>query len=65
MKRGSGYLIAYVAIWVLCIFGWGNNLYRLTQCDFDTPLKTEVIRGVGVVMFPIGIVLGYIDIEDK
>jgi hypothetical protein len=58
-------VVAYAIVWILCLFGWGNNLYRLTQCDFDTPLKAEVIRGAGVIVFPLGIVLGYITIEDE
>lgn len=54
----------FVAIWVLCIYGWFANLYKLTQCNFDTPLKAEVIRGIGVVIPPVGIVIGYMDIKD-
>ena len=64
MKDGIAHVLIPIVIWVLAIFGWGNSLYRLTQCDFDTPLKTEVIRGAGVVIFPLGIVLGYISISD-
>lgn len=56
--------IVPVLIWILCLYGWFANLYKLTKCDFDTPLKAEVIRGVGVVVFPIGIVCGYMKIED-
>lgn len=52
------------AIWVLCIYGWFANLYKFSQCDFDVPLKAEVIRGVGIAIFPLGIVIGYMDIED-
>jgi hypothetical protein len=58
----SGWL--YIIIWVLCLYGWFANIYKLTQCDFDVPLKAEVTRGIGVVIFPVGIVMGYMDIED-
>jgi hypothetical protein len=55
----------YIIIWVLCLYGWFANIYKLTKYDFDVPLKGEVIRGIGVVVFPIGIVMGYIDIKDS
>lgn len=51
-------------IWIACIFGWVANIYKLTNCDFEAPYKAETLRIVGVVAFPIGIVLGYVCIED-
>jgi len=54
-----------VVIWLIVIFGWMRNIYKLTQCDFDVPLKTEVIRSVGIVIFPLGVVIGYIDIGEE
>jgi len=62
MRDYSGWLT--VAIWILCLYGWFANIYKLTQCDFDVPLKAEVVRTVGVVVFPAGIVMGYMDIKD-
>ena len=53
-----------VIIWVLCLYGWFANIYKLAQCDFDVPLKSEVLRTVGAVVFPVGIVMGYMDIKD-
>jgi hypothetical protein len=58
----SGILV--IGIWLTCIIGWGMNIYKLTQCDFDTPLKAEVIRAVGIPVFPIGVIVGYMDIDD-
>ena len=49
----------------LLILGWFVNIYRFFQCDFDTPLREEVIRGVGIFVPPVGGVIGYIDIEDE
>jgi hypothetical protein len=40
------------------------NIYKLTKYDFDTPLKAEVIRAVGIPVFPIGVVIGFMDIKD-
>jgi hypothetical protein len=57
-------VIAYAIVWILCIYGWFANLYKLTQCDFDTPLKAEVIRGIGIIIPPAGVIMGFIDIKD-
>ena len=59
----NGYII--LLIWLIIIFGWGRNVYKLTQCDFDVPLKTEVIRSVGIVVFPLGAIFGYMNIGEE
>lgn len=55
---------AFAGFWIAVFIGWVMNIYKLTQCDFDTPLKAEVIRAVGIPVFPIGVVVGYMDIDD-
>jgi hypothetical protein len=57
-------IVIVIAIWMFAIFGYFANIYRLTKCDFDTPLKAETIRFIGVFFPPAGVVMGYIDIED-
>jgi len=59
----NGYII--ILIWLMIIFGWFRNIYKLTQCDFDVPLKTEVIRSVGIVVFPLGAIFGYMNIGEE
>jgi len=61
MRRG----ILILAIWGAFITGWIMNIYKFSQCDFDTPLRAEVIRGIGIVAPPFGAIIGYMDIEDK
>ena len=53
-----------IVLYILILYGWFGNIYKLTKYDFDVPLKAEVIRCIGIPVFPIGIVLGYMDIED-
>lgn len=53
-----------LGIWLIIILGWFINLYKLTKYDFDTPLKAEATRIVGAVVFPLGAVIGYINIDD-
>ena len=54
-----------ILIWLIIIFGWGRNIYKLTKCNFSEPYKTEVIRSVGIVVFPIGAIIGYMDIGEE
>ena len=59
----KGYII--ILIWLIIIFGWGRNIYKLAQCNFSAPYKTEVIRSVGVIIFPIGGIVGYMNIGEE
>ena len=59
----EGYIV--IAIWSFIMIGWFSNIYKLTQCDFDVPLKTEVIRLIGIPLFPMGAMIGYMDIGEE
>jgi len=48
----------------LAAYGYGLNVYKLTQCDFKAPFKAETIRTIGLIPM-IGPLVGYIEIEDK
>ena len=50
---------------VLCLWGYGRNIVRLCQADFKSPYKEEVFRTVGVFTPPVGVIVGYIDFEEK
>lgn len=55
--------IVIVFLVVICTIGYGINFYKLTQADFKEPYKTEVIRGIGTVVPPVGMVIGYMPVE--
>jgi len=58
--------IFYSIILVLLVagaIGWCMNIYKLVNCDFESPYKAEFIRAVGL-MPPVGAVVGWVDIED-
>ena len=59
-----GIILIYAVIILGAVTGWGKNVYELTQLDFKEPFKAEVIRSIGVPVFPMGAIIGYIDIED-
>jgi len=56
-------LLFQLIILLLIGTGWVKNLIKLSECDFESPYKAEVIRTVGILP-PVGMVVGWIDIED-
>jgi len=75
MKKEKGFtlieLLVVLAICIVCIVlifvvvGYVKNIVKLCHCDFDSPFKAEVIRAVGIVIPPVGVVAGYCKINDK
>lgn len=63
MRDGTA-IIATLALMIAIGYGYFNNLYELAHTDFESPYKAEVYRTVGVFVPPVGVILGYIDIED-
>ncbi len=65
-NKGSSWLsVMILGIFLLfCIAGWIKNVIGFAKCDFDVPIKTEVIRGIGVFVPPVGVVCGYLKLED-
>ena len=68
LKLGEGFgILAFLFIicFSLCaIFGWVMNIYKFAQCDFETPLKAEIVRGIGIPLAPMGAVVGWFHIDD-
>ena len=57
-------VILYAALIFAGAFGWGMNIYKMTQLDFASPYKAEVIRGVGLI--PVfGAITGYMTIGEE
>ena len=58
---GSIFLIAMIA----AVFaGWGLNVYKLTQCDFEAPYKSVIIRVIGIPVFVLGGEVGWMELKD-
>lgn len=45
-------------------FGYVRNIVRLAHTDFEAPYKAEILRGAGILVLPVGIIEGYIKIND-
>ena len=50
---------------LLLAIGHVSNIIHLAKSDFKEPYESEVIRTVGVFIWPLGAVLGYIKIGDE
>ena len=54
-------LITIVAV-VVVVGGYISNIVKLCGCDFATPYKAEVIRIAGIVVPPVGVIVGYLNL---
>ena len=54
------FVIVIAIIAIAAGIGWVKNLIKLTECDFESPYKAEVIHTLGLIPV-IGIFTGYMD----
>lgn len=59
-----GKVVIMLFLVVVVGFGYVSNIVKLTKCDFKPSYKAEVLRGVGIVVPPVGIIEGYLSISD-
>ena len=69
MKRrelGLYFLPLVVNILVAVVFiGYWANVVFLLRCDFKPSYREEGLRTVGVFVPPVGVVMGYLSLEEK
>lgn len=64
MGKMKGFTIVEVFIVVLVLLiavGWVKNIIKLSECDFESPYKAEVIHAAGL-MPPIGMITGWLNV---
>jgi len=61
---GVAWSLALVLILILGGIGWCMNVYKITQLDFESPYKAEVLRGIGVIP-PVGAIEGWMTFEEE
>jgi uncharacterized membrane protein len=54
--------LVVMGIWLLFVIGWIMNVVKFAQCDFAEPYKEEVLRGIAIIVAPIGAILGWFNI---
>ena len=54
--------ISLITIVIFCavVGGWCQNLYKLSECDFEAPYKAEVIHTIGIIPI-VGVFTGWMD----
>ncbi len=57
-------VLVILLVGIFGVIGYITNIVRFCGCDFEAPWRTEIIRGVGIFVPPLGAVLGFITIED-
>jgi len=59
---GTSLLLGFI---VVCLLGtgWIMNCVAFAKLDFKSPVKAEIVRGIGLFP-PFGAVLGWVDIDD-
>lgn len=55
----------FILLFIAGMVGWFLNIYKLFRADFAEPYKTEIIRGVGIPVWPMGAVSGYLQIGEE
>lgn len=56
-------IISLIFIFVF-FYGYINNMLELVKLDFKPPYKAEILRASGIPIFPMGTILGWIELED-
>ena len=41
--------LVVIAVVLTIIVSWIGNIYKLTQCDFASPYKGEVVHAIGII----------------
>lgn len=64
IKNQNGFAaigLIFVIVFIVGVFGYFSNIYKLAQCDFEPSYKAEIIRTIGLFT-PVGAVVGYMDL---
>lgn len=54
-----------IGVWVILAIVWLANAFKLSQCDFESNWKCEVIHAVGLVVPPASIVTVWFDTDGE
>lgn len=54
----------YFLIIVIWVSGYIQCIVKFVKSDFDAPYKREIIYGVSMFIFPVGGIVGWVNIED-
>jgi len=58
-RFGTVGIVVVIILILLAVFGYVSNIVKLIGCDFASPYKAEIFRIVGIIMPPVGVIIGY------
>ena len=64
MKLGFLGLLIWMLSMTFILTGYVKNIVKLCRNDFESPYKSEIIRGVGVIVPIVGTCTGYMELEE-
>ena len=53
-------VILYLMLWIICVVGWIGNIVKLAMIIDGQTTGMVILRAVGIVVAPLGVILGYI-----
>ena len=51
--------LGYISLLLFMLIGWGINLYAIFQFGFESLPVLQIVRLVGVPVFPLGALMGW------
>ncbi len=52
-------------ICAVLIIGWCMNVIKFLNSDFEAPYDSEIIRIAGIMIPPVGVIAGFIEIGEE
>lgn len=65
LKNARNLISIFYLLYFLGVIGCVMNIYKLVTSDFEEPYKSEIVRGIGIPVFIVGAVIGWMDIGDE
>ena len=62
--KDKGFILIPILIWAATLFGYGRCIYKMCTCNWEPVGKAEIVYTVGTFTGA-GVVIGYLNIEDK
>ena len=62
--KDKGFILIPILIWAATFFGYGRCIYKMCMCNWEPVGKAEIVYTVGTFTGA-GVVIGYLNIQDK
>ena len=58
-------ILLIIALVLVVISGYFQNIYKLTTLDFEPNYKAETVRIIGIVIPPVGLIVGWVTFDEE